>query len=123
MNVVEISKEKQSELDCIKDVNVCSNFKQKLLKREETFYGIKRRYIGYIAMGLSLIGFIPIIYNVYKTRKTNNFTYGTIFLSFFISGLWFFYGWHEESIVTIIRSAIFVIVYSFILYVKLVSGT
>jgi uncharacterized protein with PQ loop repeat len=118
MKNYEIDKEKNEEYNCIKEVNVCNKFKEGLLQKEDTIYGFKKKNIGYVAMMLSFIGFSPIVYNIYKTKQTNNFTYSSIFISFIISTLWIFYGINQNSFVTIIRSVVFIFVYSFILYVK-----
>lgn len=109
---------KKEEYNCIKEVNVCKKYKEEFIRREDSFYGIKKKYIGYIAMVLSFISFSPILYNIYKTKKTTNFSYTSIAVSFFISSLWIFYGVHQRSFITVLRSLVFVFTYSFILYVK-----
>ena len=105
--------------NCIKQVNVCKKYKEELVNMEGDFYGIKKKNIGYIATILSLISFLPILHNVYKTKKTNNFSYASIALSFLISALWIFYGSHTNSFVTILRSIVFIFIFSSILYVKI----
>lgn len=112
---------KKEEYECIKDINICQKFKDELVRKEErTIFGIKKSSIGYIAALLGTIGFLPIIVNIYKTKKTNNFTFTSIAVSYLISAMWVYYGIHEKSNVTIFRSLSYICIYSYILYIKLI---
>ena len=111
---------KKEEYECIKDINICQKFKKELVRKEErTIFGIKKSYIGYIATLLGTIGFLPIIVNIYKTKKTNNFTFTSIAVSYLISTMWVYYGIHEKSNIIIFRSLSYISIYSYILYIKL----
>ena len=117
INIEDIDKE---AYNCVKDINVCNKYKTNIVKKEErTIFNIKKSNFGYIATVLSIISFLPIVYNIYKTKKTNNFNYISIFISFFISGLWIYFGIHEKSTVTMLRSMLFICIYAFILYMKI----
>lgn len=75
--------------------------------------------IGFIAMSLGLMSYFPIIFNVYKTKKTNNFPYQSIFGILISQVCWFIYGLYTETSATEYSGFILTILYLYILYVKL----
>lgn len=110
------------DYNCVKDVNVCTPIKQRLLQKEEKILGIKRKYIGIVATTLGFLGFLPILYNIHITRKTNNFTFASITISFIVTLLWLYYSWYENSTILVSRSLIYIGVYGYILFMKLNYG-
>lgn len=81
---------------------------------------INTEYLGLIALIISITSFIPILYTVYKTKKTNNFPLIGLFLSFISNSLWIIYGIYKDALANVISGSVFLTIYSFILYIKLV---
>ena len=74
--------------------------------------------IGYMATIISVISFLPIVYTVYKTGKTNNFPYRALFLALMANLLWLTYGIYKNGNANIISGGLYFIMYSYILYKK-----
>ena len=77
--------------------------------------------IGEIAMFSGIISFLPVLYTIYKTKKTNNFPYKSLILLLFSNILWIVYGSFVSANATIVSGTFFTIIYLFILYIKLTS--
>lgn len=75
--------------------------------------------IGYIATIISLISFFPIILNIAKTKKTNNFPYKTIILSLIANLLFLYNGFLTNNYVIIFMGGVFTLIYLFIFYIKI----
>ena len=75
--------------------------------------------IGYVAMCLSIMSFFPIVFTVYKTKKTNNFPYQSIFLALSAHTCWLIYGLYSNTSATEYSGFIFVLMYLFMLYIKM----
>lgn len=75
-------------------------------------------YIGYLATTFSIIGFIPIIYNIYKTGKTNNFPIKALIIAIISNLLWLIYGINKNAKANILSSIIFVLIHSYIIFKK-----
>ena len=73
---------------------------------------------GFIAMSVSVISFLPVIYTIYKTKKTNNFPFHGVFLALFAQTLWVTYGIYKNALATIISGILYFSMYSFILYIQ-----
>lgn len=76
-------------------------------------------YIGYIATFFSVLSFLPVIINIYKTKQANNFPYQTIILAYLSNGLFLLNGILSKNNVLIFLGIVFILIYSYILYVKL----
>ena len=74
--------------------------------------------IGILATIVGVISFIPIVYVVYKTRKTNNFPYPTLYLAILSNLLWIIYGLYEPAFATIFQGALYFLIYTYVLYIK-----
>ena len=79
---------------------------------------ISKQNIGYAATFLGIISFIPILYNIFVTKNTSNFTYNNLALALVSNFLWFYYGYHSSSYAPLISGILYFILYSFILYYK-----
>tara|TARA_R110002072_G_scaffold193057_4_gene350249 strand:+ start:810 stop:1109 length:300 start_codon:yes stop_codon:yes gene_type:complete len=79
-----------------------------------------KNYIGYSATIISIISFIPVILNIAKTKKTNNFPFRTIFLALLGNSLFLLNGLLTSNNVMIFMGIVFVLLYSYILHIKLV---
>ena len=77
------------------------------------------KIVGYIAVCLSILSFIPIVYNIYKTKQTNNFPYKTIFIALLAHMCWLVYGLYSHTVATEYSGIFFVFMYLFIFYVKM----
>lgn len=74
---------------------------------------------GFVAMSVSVLSFLPVIYTIYKTKKTNNFPYHGVFLALIAQTLWMTYGIYKNALATIISGVLYFSMYSFILYTKI----
>ncbi len=79
-----------------------------------------KEIIGYTATIISLISFIPVILNIAKTKKTNNFPFRTIFLALLGNSLFLLNGLLTSNHVMIFMGTVFILIYYYILHVKLV---
>ncbi len=75
--------------------------------------------LGLLATFLGLLRFIPIVYEIYKTKQTNNFTPSMLFLALSSTVSWLIFGYYENTLPVIISSLIAFCVYIYIVYVKL----
>ena len=75
--------------------------------------------VGLSAATLNSLRFIPILIEVYRTKKTNNFTYLTIFFALSAALLWLVYAYFNSSIGVAINALVATISYCYILNVKL----
>jgi len=78
-----------------------------------------KEIIGYIGTIFSILSFLPVILNIYKTKKTNNFPLKTIILAYLGNGFILLNGILSKNHVLIFMGSIFVLIYSYILYIKL----
>lgn len=79
---------------------------------------ISKRSVGYAATLLGIVSFIPILYNIFVTRNTSNFTYKNLALALVSNLLWFYYGVDSSSYAPLISGVMYFLVYSIILYYK-----
>ena len=79
---------------------------------------ISKHGLGYAATLLGIISFIPILYNIFVTRNTSNFTYKNLALALVSNLLWFYYGLNSSSYAPLVSGVLYFLVYSFILYYK-----
>lgn len=77
--------------------------------------------IGNIAVFLSILGFFPVVHNIYNTKKTNNFPYKSIFIALLAHSSWFIYGLYKDTSATEYSGFIFVLFYLFMLHVKMTN--
>ena len=75
--------------------------------------------IGYIATIIGVLSFLPVISNIYKTKKTNNFPFKTLILVLISNSLLILSGFLKKDFVFIFMGFIYIVIYSFILFTKL----
>ena len=75
-------------------------------------------YLGILATIIGIISYLPVIENIYRTRKTNNFPYKTLFLAFLSNLIWLIYGIYQMTYANILSGILYFIIYLYILYVK-----
>ena len=73
---------------------------------------------GYLATGIGIISFFPILFKIYKTRNTQNFTYNNLALALISNLLWIFYGHYANAFASLLSGILYMFVYGFILYFK-----
>ena len=74
--------------------------------------------VGDLAVILGVVSFMPVVYTVYKTKKTNNFPYKSLFFLIISQMLWVFYGYLVSAKATFVGGSLFSLIYLFILYTK-----
>lgn len=79
--------------------------------------------IGYIGTILSVLSFLPVVIYIYKTKKTNNFPYTTLILAILGNFLILLNGYFSKNNIVIFMGIIFVIIYLFIMFIKLMFKT
>ena len=75
--------------------------------------------IGLLATIIGVIRFFPILYKVWKTGHTKNFPYLSLFLAILSNLLWIWYGTFEKTWANIIAGSIFLMFYTYILFIKI----
>ena len=71
-----------------------------------------------LASILGLMRFIPIVYEIYKTKKTNNFTPTMLSLALTSTIFWLIFGIYKNTIPIILSSMFALFVYTYICYIK-----
>jgi len=74
--------------------------------------------VGHAAIVIGIISFIPVLYTIYKTKKTNNFPYKSLVFLVISQILWVVYGYLASANATLISGMLFSLIYLFILYTK-----
>tara|TARA_Y100000287_G_scaffold166318_1_gene148850 strand:+ start:1004 stop:1288 length:285 start_codon:yes stop_codon:yes gene_type:complete len=93
---------------------------QNYVNEEEYF-----KYLDIIGLSATIIGalrFIPLVAEVYRSKKTNNFTYGTLLFAFTSTILWIIYSIMRKSISLGFSAGIAFCVYVYIFITKLRYG-
>ena len=75
--------------------------------------------LGLLASFLGLLRFIPMVYQIYKTKRTNNFTPTMLLLALTSTIFWLVFGFYEDTLPVIISSVIALFVYLYIVFMKL----
>ncbi len=79
----------------------------------------KLEMVGYVAVFLSIASFLPVVRNIYRTKKTNNFPYKTILMALLAHACWFVYGLYSNTSATEYSGILFILMYLFIFYIKM----
>lgn len=74
--------------------------------------------VGDLAVIMGMISFMPVVYTVHKTKKTNNFPYKSLVFLVISQMLWVFYGYLVSAKATFMGGLLFSLMYFFILYTK-----
>ena len=80
------------------------------------------KFAGLAATTIGLISFLPILYVVYKTKKTKNFPYRALILALISNLLWIFYAAAKDHIIDkqlMFMGILYFFIYAFILYTKI----
>lgn len=77
--------------------------------------------IGFVAAFLTTVAFIPQALKVYKTRKTDDLSFGLFFMLFVGISLWFVYGLLISAMPIIAANGITLVFVAYILWMKIRS--
>lgn len=77
--------------------------------------------IGFAAAFLTTAAFIPQALKVYKTRKTDDLSFGLFFMLFVGISLWFIYGLLISAMPIIVANGITLVFVAYILWMKIRS--
>lgn len=95
------------------------------IANQNTFDNMLKNYIGaagFLATIVGIISFLPVLYVVYRTKKTNNFPYKALILALVSNSLWIFYAFKKGPKVDVqvaFMGILYFLIYSFILYIKM----
>jgi uncharacterized protein with PQ loop repeat len=78
-----------------------------------------KEIIGYLATIIGVFSFLPVIINVYNTKKTNNFPYKTLILALISNLLFMISGIFKKDFILIFMGIVYLIIYSFITFIKI----
>lgn len=81
-----------------------------------------KEIIGYFATIFGIFSFLPVVINIYKTKKTNNFPYKTLILALISNGLFLLSGILKKDFVLIFMGIVFLSIYSFIFFTKFTNA-
>ena len=74
-----------------------------------------KELFGILATVIGIISYLPVVYVVYKTRKTNNFPLYTLGLATISNILWIIYGIYEPAPASIFMGVLYTVIYLYIL--------
>lgn len=74
---------------------------------------------GLLATFIGIISFLPIIYKIIITKKTDNFTISSLLLALTSNILWVVYGSGEKLFIPFLSGLLYFVIYSIILFYKL----
>jgi|AntAceMinimDraft_6_1070360.scaffolds.fasta_scaffold26866_3 uncharacterized protein with PQ loop repeat len=89
------------------------NILMKILK-EINFLG----WSGLLATLIGIISFLPIIYKIIVTKKTDNFTISSLTLALISNVLWIIYGAGDRLFTPFLSGLLYFIIYAIILFYK-----
>jgi len=91
----------------------------------ENFFERSIHLAGFLATIIGVISFLPIIYIVYKTKKTHNFPYNALVMALLGNLLWIFYAFYKDDknidSQVLFMGAIYFLLYGYIFYIKLTN--
>lgn len=97
------------------------------IANQNSFENLLKNYIGaagFLATIVGIISFLPVLYVVYRTKKTNNFPYKALILALVSNSLWIFYAFKKGPKVdpqVAFMGILYFLIYSFILYIKMTN--
>jgi len=80
-----------------------------------------KHFAGLLATIVGVFSFIPVLFTVYKTKKTSNFPLKALILALLSNILWLYYAMSKDKAIDIqlsIMAVLYFFIYSFILYTK-----
>lgn len=92
------------------------------INKIEEYAETHSKIIGFLATIIGIISFLPVIYVVYKTKKTLNFPYRTLILALLSNLLWIYYSvvkYPEIDFQIAFMGTLYFFIYLFILQTKI----
>ncbi len=86
------------------------NIKRKYSKRAEIY--------GDLAIITGIVSFLPVIFNMWHTKDTSNFTWLNLLLAFTSNIMWILYGLITGSNTNIISGSLYFLIYFYISIIK-----
>jgi uncharacterized protein with PQ loop repeat len=77
-------------------------------------------YIGLLATLIGITSYMPIIKHVYYTTDTNDFPYITLYIAILSNILWIIYGYIKGAKASLLQGILYLLIYTYILYVKII---
>lgn len=74
---------------------------------------------GFFASMFGLMSFLPIVYNIVKTKNTSNFVWMGLILVVISSFFWMMEGLRINSLSLVVNTIIYIILYFVIIFIKL----
>lgn len=81
---------------------------------------IDKHLIGKIAIFTGIVSFIPIMYEMWKTKNTANFTWVNLFLALFSNLMWLHYGMIADTPANLWSGVLYFGIYLYILIFKII---
>ncbi len=78
-------------------------------------------YTGYIATVLSIIAFMPLVYDVYKNNNTKGLVFNTLVIFFLSQVMWFLHGASVEDTPILFSTFINMLLYIYLIYRYLIK--
>ena len=91
------------------------------INKIEEYAETHSKITGFLATIIGIISFLPVIYVVYKTKKTLNFPYRTLILALLSNLLWIYYSvvkYPEIDFQIAFMGTLYFFIYLFILHTK-----
>lgn len=98
----------QLEKKIVKDIKVIKDI------------SLDKHLIGKIAIFTGIVSFIPIMYEMWKTKNTANFTWVNLFLALFSNLMWLHYGLIADTPANLWSGVLYFGIYLYILIFKII---
>ena len=82
-------------------------------------FRISDNVIGTMAIVLGIVSFIPILYKIWCTKDTRNFTKLNLILALISNILWVYYGYMRKTGATIWSGVLYFCIYAYIMIFKI----
>jgi len=91
------------------------------INKIEEYAETHSKIAGFLATIIGIISFVPVLYVVYKTKKTVNFPYRTLILALISNLLWIYYSvakYPKIDFQVAFMGVLYFFIYLFILHTK-----
>ena len=82
-------------------------------------FKIDKDIFGKLAIVTGIISFIPIMYQIWKTKDTRNFTHKNLLLAIFSNIMWIIYGIKSDASATKWSGLLYMSIYCYIMFFKI----
>ena len=82
-------------------------------------FKIDKEIYGKLAIATGIISFIPIMYQIWKTKDTRNFTHKNLLLAIFSNIMWIIYGIKSDTSATKWSGLLYMSIYCYIMFFKI----